>query len=163
MSENTRVLLSRLFAECFESGNFVSPRTAMKCVDIVYGAAMSRGSSVIEPCDFSALVNVAGLSHIARKFQDNIDRHVEEEKARQVLTDCAAAIKEELTKINNGLVTKVIEWCMSSRRLINIKTTLSNISVPDSLYGERSEMMAKIDEQATKCLFAARDAIRLPQ
>jgi hypothetical protein len=113
--------------------------------------------------DFSALANVAGLNQVAIKFQDNITRHLEESRARQILTDCSVAIKEEMDKINGGLVTKVIEWCMSSRRLVNIKATLSNISVPDSLYGERSEMMAKIDEQATKCLFAARDAIRLPQ
>lgn len=163
MPNNTRQALSRLLEECFESGDFISPRTAMKCVDIIYGAAMSRGSSVIETCDFGALVNVAGFNQVSKKFQENIDRHAAEVAARERLTEYSTAISAEIQKISNGTITKVIEWCMTSKRLINIREKLSNTSVPDSLYNERTALMTSIDEYATKCLFFARDAVRLPQ
>lgn len=161
MMDNTRLALSNLLEECFENGDFISPRTAMKCVDILYGSAISRGSSMIETRDFKALVNVAGFSHVSKKFQENIDRHMAEVAARQSLTEYAQSISNEIQKIGNGTITKVIEWCMTSKRLMNIKDKLINTSVPDSLYNERNELMATIDEQATKCLFCARDAVRL--
>ena len=163
MADETRVTLSRLLEECFNNGDFISPRTAMKCVDILYGASISRGSDKIEPVDFSSLRNVAGFGQVTKKFQENIARHMAEAAARQQLTDVGNQIGAEIQKIGNGTITKVIEWCMTSRRLVVLKEKVANISVPDTLFNERNELMCSADEYSTKCLFAARDAIRLPQ
>ena len=163
MSDDTRVALARLLEECFNNGDFISPRTAMKCVDIIYGASISRGSDRIEPIDFAALRNVAGFSQVTKKFQENIERHMAEAAARKQLTEVGNEIGAEIQKISNGTITKVIEWCMTSRRLVVLKEKVNNISVPDTLFNERNELMCSADEYSTKCLFAARDAIRLPQ
>lgn len=162
MTDQNRMALSNLLEECFNNGDFISPRTAMKCVEIIYGAARARGSHVIEPADFASLSNVAGFSQVAKKFQENIDRHIAEASARQSLTDKSHVLKECLESVRSGRITKVIEWCIMSRRLLTIKNDISDIPVPDSLYNERNEMVSKADEYSTKCLFAARDAIRLP-
>jgi hypothetical protein len=163
MTPETCKLLSRLLADCFENGDFISPRTAMKCVDIIYGSAISRGSDVISPHDFTALRNVAGFRASAQKFQDNIDRHAAEASAQEVLADHAQQINAELQKINNGTINKVIEWCITSKRLMMLKDRVNGVSVPDSLYEKRNELACQADEFAGKCLIAARDAVRLPQ
>lgn len=161
MNDNTCVSLARLLEECYETGDFISPRTAMKCVDIIYGSAISRGSSMIEPRDFAALANVAGFSQVSKKFQENIDRHMAETAARQTLTELTNEFRAAVQKIDGGAITKVIEWCMASKRLLLTKQKIESTSVPDSLYSERNELMANIDEYAARCLFAARDAVRL--
>ena len=162
MSDQTRMTLSNLIEECFNNGDFISPRTAMKCVDIIYGAARARGSQVIEPVDFSSLINVAGFGQVTTKFQANIDRHVAEAKAKEEMTQKALALSECIQTFGSGRITKVIEWCMMSRRLMVLKDQIANISVPDSMYEERNNLLCSADEYSTKCLFAARDAIRLP-
>lgn len=162
MSDENRLALSSLLEECFNNGDFISPRTAMKCVEIIYGAARARGSHVIEPADFAALSNVAGFSQVAKKFRENIDRHMAEANARQALSEKSKSLLECLTAVNNGSITKVIEWCMMSRRLKVLKDSIGEVTVPDSLYNERNELISKADEYSTKCLYAARDAIRLP-
>jgi hypothetical protein len=163
MVDDTRVALARLLEECFNNGDFISPRTAMKCVDILYGSSISRGSDKIEPVDFSSLRNVAGFSQVTKKFQENIERHMAESSARKHLIECANEIGAEIQKISNGTITKVIEWCMTSRRLIVLKEKAGSLAVPDTLFNERNELMSKAEEYSTKCLFSARDAIRLPQ
>lgn len=162
MSDQNRLTLSSLLEECFNNGDFISPRTAMKCVEILYGSARARGSQTIEPVDFAALVNVAGFGQVSKKFQENIDRHMAETQAKQNLADKHKAISECYSLINNGRITKVVEWCMMSRRLKELKDQLGQISVPDSMYAERNEIIAHADEQSIKCLYEARDAIRLP-
>jgi hypothetical protein len=163
MSQDNRVALARLLEECFNNGDFISPRTAMKCVDIIYGAARSRGSDFIEPVDFSSLSNVAGFASASKKFQDNIQRHMAEAAAKVQLANLEAKLKESLQQVNSGVITKVIEWCMMSRKLHALKNQMASVDVPDSLFDERNNMMCTADEISTKCLFAARDAIRLPQ
>lgn len=162
MSDQNRMALSNLLEECFNNGDFISPRTAMKCVEIIYGAARARGSQVIEPMDFASLSNVAGFSQVANKFQENIYRHIAEANARQSLTEKGKSLSECLDAVNNGRITKVIEWCMMSRRLKVLKDSIGDVPVPDSLYNERNELISQADEYSTKCLYAARDAIRLP-
>jgi hypothetical protein len=162
MSDDTRVALAGLLEECFNNGDFISPRTAMKCVDILYGAAMSRGSSVIEAADFRALKNVAGFSQVTQKFQENIERRMAEANSSKRLTECAKELSEEMQKVDAGVITKVIEWCMSARRLSFLKEKVQNIAVPDTLYPTRSELVSQADMYSTKCLYAARDAVRLP-
>jgi MoxR domain in the MoxR-vWA-beta-propeller ternary systems len=163
MTENTRAALSGIFHECFNSGDFISPRTAMKCVDIIYGAAISRGSTVIEPQDFNALRNVAGFSHTAKKLQDDIERRMAEATADQALKVYAHEIAEATRKINSGIISKVIEWCMLSRSLYELKDKIGSVSVPDSLFHTRDNLISSADEHSIKCLYAARDAIRLPK
>jgi hypothetical protein len=162
MSDDTRVALAGLLEECFNNGDFISPRTAMKCVDILYGAAMSRGSSVIEAADFKALKNVAGFSQVTQKFQENIERRMAEANSSKRLTECAQELSEEIQKVDAGVITKVIEWCMSARRLSVLKEKVQNIAVPDTLYDTRSQLASQADTYSTKCLYAARDAVRLP-
>jgi hypothetical protein len=161
MSDETRGALAGILQECFENGDFVSPRTAMKCVDIIYGAAISRGSDRIEPQDFHALRNVAGFRQTADKFQEDIERRVAESAARQALAAYTTEITAEINKIKQGTISKVIDWCILSRRLLDLKAKVGDVSVPDSLYNQRDTLMANADEFSTKCLFAARDAVRL--
>lgn len=163
MADDTRTALAGLLEECFNNGDFISPRTAMKCVDILYGAAISRGAGEVTARDFHALQNVAGFSQVTKKFQESIERRMAEANSRQKLTACANQIAAEINKIDQGVVTKVIEWCMASKRLVLLKDQANSIAVPDTLYSERSELASRADEVATKCLFNARDAVRLPQ
>jgi len=163
MAENACIALAQLLEECFNNGDFISPRTAMKCVDILYGASISRGASKIDTVDFSSLRNVAGFGQVTKKFQESITRRMAEADARKNLSACGLEIGAEIQKISNGTITKVIEWCMTSRRLIMLKEKVANISVPDTLFTERNELVSSADEYSTRCLFAARDAIRLPQ
>lgn len=163
MEQNACVALAQLLEECFNNGDFISPRTAMKCVDILYGSSISRGAFKIDTVDFASLRNVAGFSQVTKKFQESIERRMAEADSRNKLTACGIEIKDEIKKINSGSITKVIEWCLVSRRLSLLKEKASSISVPDTLFGERNELVSSADEYSTRCLFAARDAIRLPQ
>jgi hypothetical protein len=106
---------------------------------------------------------VVGFSQVTKKFQENIERRMAEANSRNRLTACATEIRAEIDKIDKGLVTKVIEWCMASRRLILLKEKVAATAVPDTLYNERGDLMSQADTYSTKCLYSARDAIRLPQ
>lgn len=162
MSDQNRMALSNLLEECFNNGDFISPRTAMKCVEIIYGAARARGSQIIEPADFLSLSNVAGFSQVANKFRATIDRHMAEASAKEILLDKKKELSECLDAINGGGISKVVEWCMMARRLEVIKGHIGTISVPDSLYSVRNELVSTAEEYSTRCLYSARDAIRLP-
>jgi hypothetical protein len=161
MSQKDLAALSNMLEECFNNGDFISPRTAMKCVEIIYGAARARGSSTIETVDFSSLRNVAGFSKVANKIQENVELHKAEASASQTLSEKGKVLVECIDAVNNGRITKVIEWCIMSRRLSILKDSIGAVAVPDSLYQQRADLISKADEFSTKCLYSARDAIRI--
>lgn len=158
---STIKLLASLMEDCFSVGQFISPRTAMKAMDIVYGQARSNSRDTIEPGDFIALKHVAGFQQVAVKFQEQLAHKLAEVKARENLQLVVDDYKAIVADIDNGVITKVIEWCMVARKLFLIQDRFKEISVPDDLFEQRNQFITDASALSSQCLIRARDATRI--
>ncbi|MEN6635521.1 MAG: hypothetical protein ABFC56_06720 [Clostridiaceae bacterium] len=159
-NQNLKMLAS-LMNECYEAGDFISPRTAMKAMDIVYGAAVSRGSKSIEPEDFAALTHVAGFQRAASTFLKQLESKLAEAEARVAMEKVEQEFHQAKQRLESGSITKVVEWCMLSKLMLRISDRFSELSVPDSLFERRGEFVQQCSEFSTHCLHKARDITRI--
>lgn len=162
ISQINKNLLADLMAECYNNGDFISPRTAMKAMDIVFGSARAAGrTEVIPEEDFSALRHVAGFTRVADKFKDKLEHKLAETQAREQLEKVVVSYNEAKAKVDSESITKVIEWCMMSKLFYKLQDQFANISVPDNLYEERNRYAQTCSELSATCLTKARDATRI--
>jgi hypothetical protein len=153
MHKNERDVLCQLMADCQTSGHLISPRTAMKAVDILIGAATARGATEVTMTDFTALKHVAGFQQVAVKFAETIGQKQAEVLAHQAMQSCVDKLNNMYTKMNNGTVTRVIEYLIMAKSFLLIQDEFNNIRVPDSLYTLRAGYI----KQATDNFVFARD------
>lgn len=153
IADTERSVLCSLMAECQDAGHTISPRTAMKAVDIIIGSAKSRGDKSVNIADFSSLKHVVGFQQMALRFEENMARKQAEADARLRLQDTINGFETLKNDFGSGLVTKVIDWCVLSKKFFNMNTTFAAISVPDSLYEQRSALQ----KEAMDYYMASRD------
>jgi hypothetical protein len=143
MSKPHKELLCKLIADCHTSGHFISPRTAMKAMDILVGAAISRQSNHNEviPEDFMALRHVAGFSQAVLNFERSINEKLAEIAAEGLIV----AQRETMIKLESDFGSlssnKVLDWCVIAKRALLATNALQHLSVPDALYQTKNELI----------------------
>lgn len=140
MEATERSVLCSLMADCQDAGHTISPRTAMKAVDILIGSAKSRGSKDVVISDLASLKHVVGFQQMAMRFEESMQLKKAEAEARLNMQTAINDFERLKNDFGGGLVTKVIDWCVLAKRFFNMNTTFGAINVPDSLYEQRSAL-----------------------
>lgn len=149
--------LASLMSDCYEAGHFISPRTAMKAVDVVYGRARSRNSLYIQTEDFAALTHVTGFAPLVGKFITQAQNKIKELKSREVINELLERYMEVEKTANSGLCSKVIDWCVLAKKAHDIAKMLASIEAPDSMYNTVQEYISSLNQKSLHYLVQARD------
>lgn len=153
MDDTERSVLCSLMADCQDAGHTISPRTAMKAVDILIGSAKSRGSNHVVLQDLASLKHVVGFQQMAMRFEESMALKQAEAQARLNMQSAINDFEALKGDFGGGMVTKVIDWCVMAKRFFNMNTTFSAINVPDSMYEQRSVLQ----KEAMDYFMASRD------
>ena len=153
MTSANRNALCELMADCQQTGHLVSPRTAMKAVDILIGAATSRGATEVTLADFPALKHVAGFQQTAGRFSETLEMRQEEIRANDTMQVCVDKLNVMIDKYQSGVITRPIEYLIMAKFFLSIQDEFNSIRVPDSLYQKRADKI----KLATDYYAAARD------
>jgi hypothetical protein len=133
-------VLAGIMEECQDSGHTISPRTAMKAVDVLIGHARSHGNQVVTIHDFVALRHVTGFQQMAIKFQESLASKSAEEAAA-VHMQAAQSIMHQLIAKFDSITGKVLDYCVVSKQFALLIDKFQNISVPDRLYAQRNSLI----------------------
>jgi peptidyl-tRNA hydrolase len=153
--EELRTVFATTCANCFDSGNFISPRTAMKAVDVICGAATSanRQLAVIE--DLHALSDVAGFGKATQKLKDSFELIIRQSKAENEMQIKTKEFDELIKQVESGTVHKVIEYCILAKKFLNLHDMFSAISVPDSMYDKKMSYAHACADKSNACMTQA--------
>jgi hypothetical protein len=158
MASASRDILCQLMADCQATGHLISPRTAMKAVDILIGAAHARGATEVIMADLAALKHVAGFQQVAIKFADTIEQKQAEVVAREALQVCVDKLTKMSDKLSSGTITRVVEYLIMAKSFLTIQDEFNAVRVPDSLYQQRA---AYIKQAADNFVYARDKAVEL--
>lgn len=148
ISEQDLRVLASIMEECQDSGHTISPRTAMKAVDVLIGAARSKGKTAVDLHDFIALKHVTGFQAMAIKFQESLTTKAAEESATILLNEAQKIMGDLITKFDNA-ASKVLDYCVISKQFALLIDKFQNISVPDRLYSQRNSHIDNCNKYRT--------------
>ncbi len=150
MSETNRNLLAGLMNDCQEYGHTISPRTAMKAIDVLIGSAISDSRTEVLLSDFSALKHITGFQGMVSKLDQAINIKTLELEAREYLhkfTQMFGLLYNQAEQVD----TKVVEYCILARQFMLMSDALRNVNVPDSLYEARTTLLDKCSRMFDVC------------
>lgn len=142
-------------ANCFESGDFISPRTAMKAIDVICGSATSNNRLEVQSSDLYSLTNVAGFGRAANNIKTDLENIIRHAKAETEMSIFIKEYEELINQLDNGVPRKVIEFCIFAKKFLNLQSLFSNIFVPDNLYDKRSSYIKACEEKYQSCMSSA--------
>jgi hypothetical protein len=154
-------ILARLMQDCYQSGTFISPRTAMKAVDIIVGAANARQDRLVNLTDFMSLKNVAGFTASVRRLQEQLENAHKEAEAKKQFESVITEFNNLKDSYNSGLITRVIEWCILAKKFTNLHGKLSGMAVPDSIFDQKDGILRGCTDISESCMRAAKDATQV--
>lgn len=147
-SETTRCVLAEVIASCQESGHCISPRTAMKALQVIKGAALQRTKitdAFIEIEDFMALRHIAGFSAAASKMEQELANRIKEIESRKELTE--AKVDFDRFKIEYGSNSnKIVACAILAKQFVLLHDRVARLAVADSVFEERKSMLSGIQE-----------------
>lgn len=146
---NTAEKIAEIMAEATTQGHFVSPRSAIHALEIVYANSADRGHNSVTPEDMADIKCLAGLSN----FGENL---VEEIKQMSL----AAVAKAKLVDVQANLLTletefaesggKVAKYLALAKRADKLKMETLNITCPGDMVPQRQEVANVIQELINK-------------
>jgi hypothetical protein len=154
-------VLARLMQDCYQAGTFISPRTAMKAVDIIVGAADARQASLVNLTDFMSLKNVAGFTVSVKRLQEQLENAHKEAEAKKQFESVITEFNNLRDSYNSGLITRVIEWCILAKKFTNLHGKLSSMTVPDSIFDKKDGILRGCTDVSESCMRAAKDATQV--
>lgn len=153
-------LYASLLQDIYNSGTLISPRTAMKGLEIMAGHARSRQTTSINQLDFPALGNVPGFSGQVRKFQEQIERKLAEQVSQEKLATASKELESLVEEFDRG-TNKVISWALMARRFKDLSERLGNLDVLDSMFNMRNEMRKSAQSRVQTCLDKLLDCVQV--
>ena len=130
--------LAEIVAEATSQGHFVSPRTAIHALEIVYSNAMDRGHDNIENSDLADIRCLAGLG----SFGDNL---VEDIAQLSLTADCRSKILSIMQQFRDLKATydpsgdSAVKHLAVSKKAVELKLALLDVRVTDEMTHERQE------------------------
>lgn len=158
MGDTEKALLANLMEECQDSGHTISPRTAMKAIDVLIGSAISQGRTQVISADFVALKHITGFQAMAVKLQESLSSKAAEISAREILEKHIAAARALDSKYTAGL--KVLEYCVLAKQYALLTDAFNEIRVPDRLYSERTKLVEHCSKMHEACKTQAINSTR---
>jgi len=136
--------LAEILAEATREGHFVSPRTAVHALEIVYHNSLSRGHTSIQATDLADIRCLASLDKFGDNILEDIQTLAQTAEARTKLEEVATKL-QELQVEAAGLGDSAMKIMACAKRAEEIKHKIYDVQVTDELTGERDEIANQAD------------------
>ncbi len=142
-------VLAEVMAKASESGEIVSPRTAVHALGIVKTAAALRGSHSVDKQDLLDLCFLPGMEQFAENLKAELDAAYERAQAESRLIAAEQKLQAIISEFSaaNGSPIKLLQV---ARRLIAFQDEASNLKVTDGLTDRRKQMRDTASEKAAE-------------
>ncbi|OGG47374.1 hypothetical protein A3D66_02020 [Candidatus Kaiserbacteria bacterium RIFCSPHIGHO2_02_FULL_50_9] len=142
-------VLAEVMAKASESGDVVSPRTAVHALGIVKTAAALRGSSSVDKQDLLDLCFLPGMEQFAQNLKAELDAAYERAQAESRLVDAERKFQSIMTEFSS-VAQSPIKLLQVARRLIAFQDEVANLKVTDGLTDRRKRMRDTASEKAAE-------------
>lgn len=136
--KNLLSVFAEMVAKATGQGAFISPRTAMKALDVVLAKASLDGRKNVQQADFLALLFVPELKHLAATIQDDIKEHTVRAAAHQRIKDAKKAIDEMLAQAEEAKTP--VRCIQTAKKLQKYAQGVHEIRCPDDMVPQRDSM-----------------------
>lgn len=152
--------LAEIIAEATSQGHFVSPRTAIHALEIVYNNSMDRGHTKIQPSDLADIKCLAGLGSFGENLLEEIQQLSRNANARaaigKVLTEFAA-----IQSRYDSLEDSAVKHIQTAKQAEALKMQVLDVAVSDELRHERQEAANRIAAFAAEAQQRGIDLVRI--
>ena len=163
LSEDIQQTFAGLVAQSFDTGNFISPRTAMKAIDTICGAASASGRDLVIADDLISLTHVAGFAAASKKLKSDIDNMLAAGRAEALMSESENKFNTLTHELESKDLTafRIVEFCILAKKYLNLQETFNNMSVPDSLYDRKVSYTRACSDKSNFCMQQALQRTRV--
>lgn len=156
----TSRVLAEVMAKASESGDVVSPRTAVHALGIVKAAAALRGSAVVEKTDLLDLTYLPGMEAFAENLRAELDAAYERAEAERRLTDAERRFQVLLGEFqaSDGSPIKLLQ---AAKKFLAFGDEVSSLKVTDGLTERRKQLRDAVSEKAGEAQRLAMEVTRI--
>jgi hypothetical protein len=136
--------LAEILSEATSQGHFVSPRTAIHALEIIYSNSLDRGHTSIQPADIADIKCLAGLGTFGENLVEDIAQLSRMADARAALKDISVEFGT-LRSSYDSLEDSAVKHIQTAKRANALKLRVLDVKVPEDLKSERQELANVID------------------
>jgi len=158
-----RSLLAQLISDAHDKGQWISPRTAIVCLNLLKASAVLHKRKQVTEDDFFAIKHIPGTEQILEDLSTNLDCIKRVAIAQLQLAEHDEHLTEVLSKMTQYEQNKAIKnrekailFLQLSTVLENLDQKLQNLSLPDNLVRHRDQLREKIKEGHERAIKLAR-------
>ncbi len=153
-------ILAELLAKAGESGQIISPRTAVHAVGVVKAAAALRGARQVEKQDLTDLLFLPGMESFATTIRAELDAAVEraavEAKVAEAEVELLALVREY-----EGTSGSPVKLLQSAKRFTAFADKVAALKVTDAFAERRKRLRDTAQEKSSEAQKVALDATRI--
>lgn len=150
-------ILAEMIAKVGESGEIISPRSAVHALGVVKTAAALRGSAIVEKVDLLDLRFVDGFEALAENLKTELDAASARAAAEVLVQGAECKLQTLLIELEDAMrVQSPIKLLQVGKRLQAFGDEVSNLKVTDGLTDRRKRMR---ESAAAKAVEAQRLAL----
>lgn len=155
----TMPVLAEVMAKASESGEIISPRTAVHALGVVKTSAAMRGANRVEKQDLLDLCFLPGMEQFAETLRSELDAAFERAQAETLLRKAESEFQVFLQQFADA-GQKPVALLQVAKRLIAFQDNVSNLKVTDGLTDRRKNLRNSASEKAVEAQAKALDATR---
>lgn len=136
--------LAATVVNCINEGEVISPRTAMKSLDVLCGLAKPSNNNVVSEDDLFRLKYVSGFEKMGERLTQEIRHRKQEAAVSKALNTFFEKADEIINKLNNeGIPNKLVDAAVIGKKIKFIMQELKEIECTENFYEPRDK---KVDE-----------------
>ena len=158
-----RSLLAQLISDAHDKGQWISPRTAIVCLNLLKASAALHKRNEVNEDDFFAIRHIPGTEQILEDLTVNLDRIKRVAIAQTQLSACDKELTEVVAKMTQYEQNKAIKnrdkanmFLQLSAALTKVDQKLRDLSLPDNLVRQKDGLREMIDEADKRAINLAR-------
>jgi hypothetical protein len=153
-------ILAELLAKAGESGQVISPRTAVHAVGVVKSAASLRGAAQVEKKDLTDLLFLPGMESFATTIQAELDSAVERAAVEALVVEAEATLGV-IVREYEGASGSPVKLLQSAKRFTAFADKVATLKVTDAFAERRKRLRDTAQEKSGAAQKAALEATRV--
>ena len=144
-------ILAEMIAKAGESGEIISPRSAVHALGVVKASAALRGSRIVEKQDLLDLRFIDGMEGLTENLQKELDAAAERAAAEARVVDAERKLQSLLSSYDDAKrAASPIKLLQAAKALNAFGDEVASLKVTDGLTDRRKRMRDAVSEKAAE-------------
>lgn len=147
-STSVKGYLASIVAEAHEKGDWISPRQAVACLDVVRASALINGHREVKEEDLFSIKFIPGTENVLDGLSERLTLVKKEFEATEILLQFEKLYEKATDYLNSH--DSPIRLLQEMKRIQPVEAEISKLQVPDSLYQRKTDLTKKISQVCLK-------------